>query len=535
MAEYGDYIRNKHLFATVLALAGWSPKTIERMVQRSPSDLVTQWGQGEALQQGMNDQERETIPAVLQYLQTLGSESLKGLLQAGGMYYETAQRVVDSVQNETRGTPTLQAILESADKITGQPMSSNLRTTLEGIGVKVDPVLNTTRTQWKGVDEPEKTTATTTTASRPSGRETTGVENLLHPLLTPQKRTEDLLTGPEAIPSVDFSTLKTPERGKVTKATEEDGLGAGAGLDLGAGTGVATPPALRSDASPEEVDAHIRKHYGYLSWALDIPDIRQVAKDVAQNPSGWTEATVMGAITATPWWQDNGIKAAEWLQRRAQDSATTQDEIKEQFDSFRSSTREVGIDIPDDRLWDIAEESLKWGWSEGTIQAVLGSEYRHDPSKPTATTRSLKAKAADYLVPIGEESLGVWAKQIITGEKSEEEFTQYVTGMAKSMFPFMADSLDRGDTVAQYVSSYAETAARTLEISPEEVDFTQPKWMRLLTKTDPKTGERGPMAIHEMDRIIRTDSQYGYEYTNQAKDEAGFLASTIMKKMGVTA
>jgi len=296
------------------------------------------------------------------------------------------------------------------------------------------------------------------------------------------------------------------------------------------------PPALSKNATEEEIQKHVRQYYGFMSWGLDIPDIRQIVLDIAQNPSTkWTQEAVNGRVQATTWWQQNGINVQTWLQRRANDPATTQQEIRSKFEDFKATTKAAGIDIPDQRLWNMAEEALKWKWSEATVQAVIGSEYRFDPSKPTAQTQNVKKLASEYLVKLGDEATGYWTKQLLTGQKTEDEYKQYLVQQAKSMFPQLAGPLDRGEPLSVYLDSYKQRAAAVLEQDPDNIDFTEAKWMRLLTKADPKTGERRMMDLADVEQVIRTDPQYGYEYTKQAKDEAGSLAASIMKKMGVTA
>ncbi len=321
-----------------------------------------------------------------------------------------------------------------------------------------------------------------------------------------------------------------------------DLFGAGAG-DAGTGGGETTAapvyepsiPALRAGAPDAEVRDHVRRHFGYLSWALDIGELAGIVRRIAENPSGVTKESVMGELSNTKWWKLNGQNAATWLRRRNEDPATTQREIRDRYEELSVSAKEAGIDLPVERLWKIAEESLKWNWSQATLQNVLGSEYKYDPSKPTATTKRLKQMTNDYLVPMGDTALGIWVKQIIQGTQTEESFRQYLTGMAKSMFPHMAAALDRGDTVEQYTSVFREHAAKTLEVDPESINWTDPKWMKTLTSVDPKTGERKAMDFAQFDRLLRTDPAYGYEYTKQAKDDAMSLGSALLRRMGAVA
>lgn len=334
------------------------------------------------------------------------------------------------------------------------------------------------------------------------------------------------LPAPGVVPPVSIAPL----------GSDDSGYGSGdGGEDVGPPVSdIPSIPALRKGASPDEVDAYVKQYYGYLSWALDIPELKGLVMEIAENPSGFTPEAVQGRLSGTDWWKKNGQNSATWLRRREEDPATTQQEIEEKYYALSKAAKAGGIEIPTQRLWAMAEESLKWNWGEGEMQAILGSEYRFDPSKPTAMTSNLRTLAHDYMVPMGDTALGVWTKQILAGEKSEEEFKQYLTQTATSMFPTYAAGLARGETMKVQTDAYRQLAARTLELNPDTIDFTDPKWLKTLTQVDPKTGERTAMSMSGLDQLIRTDPAYGYEYTKQSMDEAGSLASSLMTQMGVT-
>ena len=90
--------------------------------------------------------------------------------------------------------------------------------------------------------------------------------------------------------------------------------------------------------------------------------------------------------------------------------------------------------------------------------------------------------------------------------------------------------LDAGLTLNDIFSSYKDVAASTLELSPESISFTDPKFRAAFG--GPSTP---PPTLDEWETMLRTDPKYGFDKTKKAKRDALSLAMTIAKTFGEVA
>lgn len=534
MAKYNAYV-DDDLIVTAMLFSGMTQEEVQDRIRRNGGNVRRAF---ETMKSPANEESQKRTnkrhDLIQDYLDHLGTGNLEKLMIEGaGLSKDDVKAAIYWAQREVGGvaTPTLDRVLYFFGGAEGRAKSKSswdfaarVRPGLQTLG-RGDTALSTTRTQYKtgqkpapapppGQPAPAGPPAPAGAPPAPGGFEmdTGGAGKF-------QYRGTVVPAEP---------VKKAPGKVPVTQGT------GGGGGDNTAPPVDDTPkiPPLARGATFDQFAQHIRQYYGYAAWAIDIPEVAQILREMAETPGGWTQEAVTGRISGTEWWKSNGLNVQTWLQAKANDPHGTQEKIKGRFDEFRSAAQAAGIEVPEQRLWDMAEESLKWNWSEQTIQAVIGAEYRYDPSKPTATTIDIKQRAAEYLVPMGDATMQTWTKQILTGEKTEEDLQNYLIQTASSMFPHLAAPLQRGEKLTQYIDGYKQHAARVLEVDADTIDFTDPKWMRVLSQADPKTGERRVMDIADMDKLIRTDPTYGYEYTTGAKNEATSLYSSISRKMG---
>lgn len=101
----------------------------------------------------------------------------------------------------------------------------------------------------------------------------------------------------------------------------------------------------------------------------------------------------------------------------------------------------------------------------------------------------------------------------------------------KAQYPHLSSQLDADLTFEDIVTDYRQIAARTLETSPDAIDFTKPEYMEAIAARDEKGNVR-QLSLGEWQQKLRTDSRYGYTKTNQAVREAQNIASGLAKAFG---
>lgn len=116
---------------------------------------------------------------------------------------------------------------------------------------------------------------------------------------------------------------------------------------------------------------------------------------------------------------------------------------------------------------------------------------------------NLRQTAQEFLVPMSEESLEAWAVKMANGTLGEDAFQQEMVKKAKGLFPTLANQLDQGFSTRQAVGDYAETAAKVLEISPNQIDFNDPKFRRAIEQID-EGGNRRLLSLADAETYFRS-------------------------------
>jgi hypothetical protein len=309
--------------------------------------------------------------------------------------------------------------------------------------------------------------------------------------------------------------------------------GGGGGKAARGGGGGTTVAAATAPAKPVDPTQFARETYGYLSYFLDDPEIGSFLKSAAEK--GWSKEVMQGELFKTQWWQKQSETTRNWLALSKTDPATAEFQITQRTADLTNKASVLGIGLTPDRARQIATDSLRYGWNDTQLQTALANEINFAGVQVggiATLMQGLTEASKDYLIPISTPTLQSWTKQIIGGTQTEENFKAYLVTQAKSLFPYLANALDTGMSVRQYVDPYVQMAAKTLELNPADIDLTQAKWLAPLQRVDPATGQRGVMSLSDWDREMRMNPTYGYDRTQGARDQAASLSADLARMFG---
>lgn len=292
------------------------------------------------------------------------------------------------------------------------------------------------------------------------------------------------------------------------------------------GGAVTSAPAATSN--PQSVEDQIRQQYGYLASFLDIPEVGGVLRQAITE--GWDQSRLQAAVQATQWWRTTSSSVRSWLALTSADPQTAADRVGTQLADVQTQAGKLfGHPIDPARAKQIAEDSLKYGWDATQLQNALASEFHYAAGQQQGQLGQaevqLRQMAADYLVPLSDQTLAAWEGQIANGTATPDTFKQYMVAQAKGMFPALGPQIDAGLTVQQLADPYRQQAAKDLGISPDAIDFTDPKWSRALTQIDPKTGTPTMMSLYDWQKTVRSDDIYGFKNSPVGK---GLAADAIL-------
>lgn len=285
---------------------------------------------------------------------------------------------------------------------------------------------------------------------------------------------------------------------------------------------------------PRATVDEIKARYGYMFGAiLDQPDVAAVV--ASYDSSTESDDQFLARVQNTQTFQTHNQNELDWMKLRKPDQDSL---IASQKAEIAKQAQSQGVPISDDRLTQIATDSLKFKWGSAQLANAISAEFSYKPGAQTGkigqAERTLKQMAASYLMPLSDDTLAQWDAQI-AGGADPESFRQTMINVAKGRFPFASKLLDQGSTLADIVEPYRQTAASTLGINPDTIDFSDPKWSTSMVGFDPKQGQNSLLSDFDFQRKLKTDPAYGWQSSEPGKADARLMAFNMLKELGKVA
>lgn len=292
-------------------------------------------------------------------------------------------------------------------------------------------------------------------------------------------------------------------------------------------------------------------------WAQykNHPDIVKVLADAANG--SWSQQQLQEAMMQTPYWKTTTEAQRQWDIVAATEPAEAQKRQQAAIQAMANVSQRLGID-PANRgnqygsqtqnfladLWHVTSQDL----NEAQIGDYLVSKYwNQNPNAATgeiaANMGQIRGVFADYALPSSPHTEYHNALQLSLGHTTLDQIKGDAAAQAQGLYaPEVGKAISEGKTVAQWAAPYTNLAAQTLEISPDTIDLSQPKWQKFLKAPPDATGQSagGPakgdggraMTTSEWQATIRTDPTYGFDHTANARQSAAQLANQIQTKFG---
>ena len=121
-------------------------------------------------------------------------------------------------------------------------------------------------------------------------------------------------------------------------------------------------------------------------------------------------------------------------------------------------------------------------------------------------------------------------EKVLTGEIGSTDVQRQQRYLAGQKYQHLDNLLEQGLTLQDIASSYQTSAAKLLEVDPNAIDMSAADYEVALNFGE--EGKKRMMTSGEWDRLLRTESKYGWEKTNNAKQEARGLASSLVQAFG---
>ena len=287
----------------------------------------------------------------------------------------------------------------------------------------------------------------------------------------------------------------------------------------------------------------IQEEFGSL-WNIynDNAEVRAVIDRSVKE--GWFNDTnkMRAALSNTKWWRSTQESERAYLTRKSTDPATLQADIDTRKALIRETAGNEGYSLSDEAITRVAENSLKYNYSQTQVTDAIGSEAvaqatAGGPQGMTELRRGrvgirLRELADNFGYKADDKFYDGWINRIATGQSEEAEYEQFIRSQAASYYKSLAPQIERGVDVKTATTMYRQQAAQTLNIDPDTVDWTQDKWNKALNYQDPKTGEYRQMDSWEWNRYLRSLPEW--QETDDAKRMYRNAAFSLAQAFGRT-
>lgn len=319
------------------------------------------------------------------------------------------------------------------------------------------------------------------------------------------------------------STVAKPAPAKAPAAAPRAAVASPAAVD--------TTPKLAPNASQADALQFIREHYGYGAWIFEHPDVAGVLTAAAKD-GHWSDARLQGALGATDFFKQNTGTTIAWMNTETNDPATAKSLVDQEVNTVTTKAQAIGLDLDPDRARQIATDAKRFGWDDTQLTQAVGHEYHYNPTMAQkGIAKQITDTARLYGVPMTDAGLDEWGRKVASGDATADDFKVTMINQAKSLFPTLAADLDRGATVKDIFDPYAKLAATTLGVDANTIDILDPKWQRPLQSSDGKNPTR--MSTYDWSKTLRTDATYGWDTTDNARQEAAGFAHKIREGFGL--
>lgn len=307
-------------------------------------------------------------------------------------------------------------------------------------------------------------------------------------------------------------------------------------------TKVTTPPA--EPEGPKWTEQEQRRAGFTRAFLKRHPGVAALLKKAIDG--NWTEEEFMDIVlTETKWGKTTYQAQREFdLQYYGKDPTTIKRTIEVNKNNIIELAGNAGVNLTDEDAEEFAFLFTRNALTNNEVYDFLATKYgvqvaeevegvEAAPLQGTAAeiTDALRQLAREYGVTMTKETFDARVQE---GISKGDAWQSWVEGQrnvfrqaAKSMYPSISDKLDEY-TLKDLADPYLEDAANLLGIPRENMDMTNPKWMKAFSGTD-----GAPMTREQWLTTLRTDRQYGWTKTKNAMAEASDLGSRLLRAFGV--
>jgi len=215
---------------------------------------------------------------------------------------------------------------------------------------------------------------------------------------------------------------------------------------------------------------------------------------------------------------------------------TTEQEIDNMMADMRSAALLWNVRIDDGTLRNLATTAVNQNWNRqrvlnGIGAFAVGQDAQNTNLDQGPLGNAVRDMAKQYGVAVSDTTVKQLLQGYVQGTESEQSITAKFQQQAIAAYPALSERLRQGETFEQVITPYREVASRVLEKDPSQLDFVNSNLSKAFMNNPDGKGER-QMSVGEFSEYLRTNREFGYEYTTQAQTKAYQIANTLAQVFG---
>ena len=262
--------------------------------------------------------------------------------------------------------------------------------------------------------------------------------------------------------------------------------------------------------------------YGMASWV--DPEVQDLIKKAARMD--WSQDRFQWKLRETEWYQTRSESQRQFDMKTEVDK---QADLKKASSQVKQLAGQFGVPLTKQQIEREALRIARDGATDAEQRAWFARKYVYDPEKgqsgiAATFQESLMDMAAEYGLKLTDKELQRWTRKSIRDGADEGEFEDDMRKRAQVLYPHL-DLSTRN--LRQALSPFLQQASNELDIDPNTVDLTDPKWSEVF---DPATNDLlGP---EQWRAKIVSDRRYGWDKSRNGQSAAANLAASLGRIFG---
>lgn len=282
----------------------------------------------------------------------------------------------------------------------------------------------------------------------------------------------------------------------------------------------------RADARFEKAAKQLRQMAPQMAWILDI--------DATKYPD--VRALLSRAV------KDRMFESPEGIQRFTNElnGTTFFTELRDKGTKQKIVGIVGDLGFDENNMGRLLKDAVNLQWDDDTLALESYKEAFRKNADGTYVHANAEARARKSNAYLSVQNIGTayfnqlddaTVEMVLTGGMTSEDVQRQQRELAKSKYGHLSNLIDQGLSMDAITKSYQDEAARLLEVDPNSIAMGDAKYQTAYDFVD-ESGQKRLMTTGEWVRKLRTDSQYGWDKTENAKQEARQLASSIVQSFG---